>query len=934
MFSSLTLRSKLCILLAVPLCGLAWFSFSELQQTLALKDEAARVQSLATLGSQVSMLVHELQKERGMTAGYLGSSGANFARELPEQHALTDAALNELNRQLGESAAAELGETLVSEARSATTNLGRLQDIRSSVLSLATATAEAVGFYTATNADLLGLVEQMPTLSTSAQFSTLASAYVAFLQSKERAGLERAVLANAFARDSFQAGQRDQLTSLIAAQDAYLQVFEANATEEFQAFFTRTVSGRAVQETERLRQLAFDRADFGTFAVDANHWFSMQTEKIDLLKAVEDHLSAGISDYATDTTATANAQLTFSLVLIAVGLFGSLLTGLVALRSIVRQLGEDPGRLQQVIRAIADGDLSMNLDTGKPTFGVYADAQQMQKNLRERTEKDRATLRSNSRVLEALNCVDGNVMIADSKLNIVYLNNAMKSLLADMQDELRQDFPDFNAAEIIGRNIDDFHKQPEKQRELLGRLAESMTFDLMLGDRSMRFVLNPVFGADGERLGAVMEWSDRTQEVIIEEEVQLVVDAALGGDLSRRIALDGKEGFFNQLSVGVNQLVDMVERIIEDTAVMLSAMASGDLTSRIDADFQGQFERLKRDANATAEKLTDVVGKIQAAATTVSVGAEEISQGNQDLSRRTEQQAANLQETASSMEEMTSTVMQSADSSSEASELALAARDRAEAGGGVVSQAVEAMAELNVSSNRIVDIIDVINEIAFQTNLLALNASVEAARAGEHGRGFAVVASEVRNLAGRSASAAKEIKNLIEDSVTKVGEGSRLVNESGEALQEIVKMVKQVSDIIVGMATASREQSIGIEEVNRAITQMDELTQQNAALVEQAAASSASLGSQAADLSEMIQFFTVDSTPTATSQAAVATGQAPGGVERRAQDRPWSDVPAARDSQAALDSSGRRDAVADAGEPLEPLRYASGSDVDAQWEEF
>ena len=233
-------------------------------------------------------------------------------------------------------------------------------------------------------------------------------------------------------------------------------------------------------------------------------------------------------------------------------------------------------------------------------------------------------------------------------------------------------------------------------------------------------------------------------------------------------------------------------------------------------------------------------------------GAKEIAAGSGHLSQRTEEQSSSLEETASSMEEMTSTVKQNADNASQANQLAVAARDQAEKGGEVVTQAVRAMQDINDSSRRIADIIGVIDEIAFQTNLLALNAAVEAARAGEQGRGFAVVATEVRSLAGRSATAAREIKNLIQDSVRKVQDGSLLVTQSGETLEQIVASVKKVSDIVAEIAAASREQSSGIEQVNRAVAQMDQITQQNAALVEQATTSSQDMAETARRLDQML----------------------------------------------------------------------------------
>ncbi len=282
-------------------------------------------------------------------------------------------------------------------------------------------------------------------------------------------------------------------------------------------------------------------------------------------------------------------------------------------------------------------------------------------------------------------------------------------------------------------------------------------------------------------------------------------------------------------------LAEQIELTVAATQDVVKAATHGDLSRRLDTGIDNaELRSMAEGINLLLENMSAMVREIKATSEEVRLAAEEISTGNENLSQRTEEQSSSLEETASSMEEMTTTVKQNADNASQANQLALAAREQAEKGGVIVNQAITAMSEINQSSRKIADIIGVIDEIAFQTNLLALNAAVEAARAGEQGRGFAVVASEVRSLAGRSATAAKEIKGLIQDSVRKVEDGSARVTQSGHTLEEIVASVKKVSDIVAEIAAASREQSSGIEQVNRAVMQMDELTQQNATVVEQA----------------------------------------------------------------------------------------------------
>jgi methyl-accepting chemotaxis protein len=340
-----------------------------------------------------------------------------------------------------------------------------------------------------------------------------------------------------------------------------------------------------------------------------------------------------------------------------------------------------------------------------------------------------------------------------------------------------------------------------------------------------------------------------------------------------------------------------MEQSVAQTQVIIKSAVDGDLSGRLDTRGRtGDLQKLGDAINSLLETVSDIVSNVKHAATEVLRGAEEISQGNANLSQRTEEQSSSLEETASSMEEMTSTVKQNADNAGQANQLATAARDQAEKGGAVVSNAVKAMGDINESSKKISDIISVIDEIAFQTNLLALNAAVEAARAGEQGRGFAVVATEVRSLAGRSATAAKEIKELIQDSVRKVQDGSLLVTQSGQTLEQIVLSVKKVSDIVAEIAAASREQSSGIEQVNKAVMQMDEMTQQNAALVEQATAASQSMADQARDLTKMMERYQVgeSSAPGGSALPPAAASKAAPMVERRAPSRAFSGKPAGR----------------------------------------
>ena len=344
-----------------------------------------------------------------------------------------------------------------------------------------------------------------------------------------------------------------------------------------------------------------------------------------------------------------------------------------------------------------------------------------------------------------------------------------------------------------------------------------------------------------------------------QQEIAELIGAAARGDFSRRIDVVGKEGFFRQLADDLNTLSATTENGLEDVARVLRALALGDLTKQIETEYQGVFGQLKDDTNQTVNALHQTLDGIQAASGSIRIAAEEISAGNTDLSRRTESQASSLEQTAASMAELNSTVKRNAEGASQARAMADESRQRVIDGGKAMSRLVSTMSEIEKSSGRIADIVSLIESIAFQTNILALNAAVEAARAGEQGRGFAVVATEVRNLAQKSAGAAKEIKDLIDTSQRSVNLGVSEVRNVGAVIDQVVEAFEGLNGLVVHIAQASGEQAAGIDQVALAVTHMEEVTQQNAALVEEAAAAAESLRDQVRGLDEASQRFQLGS---------------------------------------------------------------------------
>jgi len=646
----------------------------------------------------------------------------------------------------------------------------------------------------------------------------------------------------------------------------------------------------------------------------------------------------------------------------------------------------------------------------------------VEKALREQSERNQAVMQDLWGSRWALDVLSSPVCFADTDGMVLYINRTMHETLCRDEASFREETPSFQPDAVVGGRVAIIcGGDPDAELERLHRLDVPGKSRLKLGGRSYDVLVAPVHGEDGHRIGSIGQWIDVHEQALVEREVNSIIGAASVGNFGGRIDLAGKHGFHRQLSESVNRLLDASETSLKDVGRVMGAIAGGDLTQKMNLDYESGaldltqqfknyfpgrfsvdkdqrvqvkgsmtpslfagrqllnsnfdivdhftrvtgsvatifvrdgsdfvrvttsvrnesgervigtkldpkhtaytrnvnsenflgmatlfgkdymtcyepvsdesgavigivfigfdmsaehnlFTKLRDDLSETVVKLTEIIGRIKDATVSIHDASREISAGNNNLSERTERQASSLEETASSLEELTSTVKQNAENARQANHLAIGASDVAIKGGQVVNKVVETMSSINSSSKRIVDIIGVMDGIAFQTNILALNAAVEAARAGEQGRGFAVVATEVRNLAQRSTAAAKEIKELIGDSVGKVSAGAKLVDEAGQTMADVVESVKSVTDIMAQIAAASAEQSAGIEQVNQAITQMDEVTQQNAALVEQAAAAAESLEDQAQGLSQAMAIFKVEESTASNPTTALAERRSP-----------------------------------------------------------
>lgn len=431
-------------------------------------------------------------------------------------------------------------------------------------------------------------------------------------------------------------------------------------------------------------------------------------------------------------------------------------------------------------------------------------------------DKELRLAAENTRVKNALDHTSTNVMIADNEGLIVYLNGSIVEMFAKAEADIRKQLPQFDRSRLIGANFDQFHRNPGRERNLLGSLTGTHRAQIGIGGRTFSLFASPIIDAEGKRAGSVVEWKDRTEEVAVEREVAALVVAAGKGDLTGRMELAGKEGFFRQLGEGMNQLLETI---------------SGGL-----AQVQG------------------VMGGLSSA-------AEQINATAQSLSQASSEQAASVEETSASIEQMTASISQNSENSKVTDGIANKAALEAVEGGEAVKETVTAMKQIAKK-------IGIIDDIAYQTNLLALNAAIEAARAGEHGKGFAVVAAEVRKLAERSQVAAQEIGEVASSSV-------ELAEKAGRLLGEMVPNIKKTSDLVQEITAASEEQSSGVGQINSAVAQLSQTTQQNSASSEELAATAEELSSHADHLQKVMSFFKLAGQPQAEAAEAAPSRAAP-----------------------------------------------------------
>ncbi len=929
------LRQQFLSIAAIPLIGLVIVSSIGLSKAVRDLNEVNLVEAAIGYADVVSVVVHELQLERGYSAGFVGSDGVNFMAVLPEQRARVDEALKGFS---------VLHDTIANDYPDLVGildhDLEQLEEMRQRVSSLSVSVSELTAMYTSMIKDALRITDVTFADIHLGSIALAGASYVSLSEGKEAAGQERALGAVGFGSGVFSSARYGDFVGAAAQQNFALMQTELYSREALEGLrFSRFPEYAAVEE---LRQVARDSLESGDLkGIGGPEWFEVSSAWIERLREVEIELLDGVHALnAVEAEAALFQEIVFASSA-GISLVLSIAVAFLISRRFTGQVASLNSAMSRVARKEFDteintvgvrseiGDLSRSLDQ------MRIDLQAADFQLVEAFSKSFAFDDSNSAM-----------MIVDPDMVIMSSNRATKELLEKHQHAFRAVWSDFDPGEMVGRSIDRFHKHPKHQRAILADPSQlPWRTDITIGDLKFELNASYVKAEDGSYAGNILQWRDVTQERLhagvigaIEEEQCLVeydlegrviranegflralkmnaadVDArhhqnflakddatynsqtevwsalAKGSPQHSMLKLaaadssiawlranltpiaDGSGKVFKVVMIAMDvteaetariEAEDARQRDDEDRNSVITALAEslkqlseGNLTCQIATKFEGDYESLRRDFNDAVGHLSNLIKMVRETVAGVSNNASEVSSASSDLASRTESQAATLEQTAAALEELTSTVQSTAESAREANAAVVESRSEATAGGETVQEVVDAISQIADSSAKVASIMDLIDDIAFQTNLLALNAGVEAARAGDAGRGFSVVASEVRTLAQRASDAAKEISSLISSSNAQVKSGVESVTKAGNALEKIISSVNSTGVLVESIALAAQEQATALQEINTAVSTMDQTTQHNAAMVEETTAVSVSLSSDANHLQEIIEVF-------------------------------------------------------------------------------
>ncbi|WP_345792654.1 nitrate- and nitrite sensing domain-containing protein [Thauera sp. JM12B12] len=797
-----SIRLRLFLLFAIVIAAVLFYAITDVMTQWTTRNAMARGVQYSQLSVQINAVVHELQKERGLSAGFIGSRGGRFKAELATQQQDSDKVRAALDAWLAGTERQTLGGQIEKALAEAQTRMAELQAVRSRVNGLSIPGPESFNYFTGTIERLITVINIAASAAEEVELSRGMNAYLMFVLAKEQAGRERASVNGLFAANAAaDLALHRRIITILTAQDTYLSTFRSLAAQEWQDALQRVLDSEPGRETARLRQIALDRMEQGEFGVEPASWFATITRKIDLMKVEEDRFAAALMNRAQMLNADSSTQLALSIamtiaVLIAAALFGLQVTGLLrGLRGNAEAAHRiAQGRLDEKIEVHHQNELG-------EIEGALAE---VQTNLH-------AMIDDASMLAQA--AVDGRL---ETRADASRHQGDYRRIVQGVNDTLDAVIGPLNvAADYVDRIA---------KGAIPARITDTYNGDFNTIKNNLNTAIDAVNGLVAD---AVM-----------------LAQAAVEGRLETRADAAKHQGDYRRIVEGVNATLDAVIAPIDEVKRVMVALSGGDLTQKITDDYAGDFQVLQNAVNDSMDKLAEIIEQVRGAADALTNAAGQVSATAQSLSQSSSEQAASVEETSASIEQMSASINQNSENAKITDSMATKAASEAGEGGQAVKSTVEAMK--NIAGK-----IGIIDDIAYQTNLLALNAAIEAARAGEHGKGFAVVAAEVRKLAERSQVAAQEIGELAGNSV-------HLAERAGTLLDEIVPSINKTSDLVQEIASASQEQTAGVGQINNAMGQLNKATQQNASASEELAATAEELGGQAGQLQELMEFFTID----------------------------------------------------------------------------
>ena len=797
-----SIRLRLFLLFAIVIAAVLFYAITDVMTQWTTRNAMARGVQYSQLSVQINAVVHELQKERGLSAGFIGSRGGRFKAELATQQQDSDKARAALDAWLAGTERQTLGGQIEKALAEAQTRMAELQTVRSRVNGLSIPGPESFNYFTGTIERLITVINIAASAAEEVELSRGMNAYLMFVLAKEQAGRERASVNGLFAANAAaDLALHRRIITILTAQDTYLSTFRSLAAQEWQDALQRVLDSEPGRETARLRQIALDRMEQGEFGVEPASWFAAITRKIDLMKVEEDRFAAALMNRAQMLNADSSTQLALSIamtiaVLIAAALFGLQVTGLLrGLRGNAEAAHRiAQGRLDEKIEVHHQNELG-------EIEGALAE---VQTNLH-------AMIDDASMLAQA--AVDGRL---ETRADASRHQGDYRRIVQGVNDTLDAVIGPLNvAADYVDRIA---------KGDIPARITDTYNGDF----NTIKNNLNTAIDAVNELVADAV----------------MLAQAAVEGRLQTRADATKHHGDYRRIVEGVNATLDAVIAPINEVKRVMVALSGGDLTQKITDDYAGDFQVLQNAVNDSMDKLAEIIEQVRGAADALTNAAGQVSATAQSLSQSSSEQAASVEETSASIEQMSASINQNSENAKITDSMATKAASEAGEGGQAVKSTVEAMK--NIAGK-----IGIIDDIAYQTNLLALNAAIEAARAGEHGKGFAVVAAEVRKLAERSQVAAQEIGELAGNSV-------HLAERAGTLLDEIVPSINKTSDLVQEIASASQEQTAGVGQINNAMGQLNKATQQNASASEELAATAEELGGQAGQLQELMEFFTID----------------------------------------------------------------------------